>query len=169
MNVPGHLATAYLLAARGASPRIAARIAPASLGALLPDLADKPAQWMELTPYGRTVGHSAFVWGGFLALWLALVAWRRTDATRWMGFVLLGGLSHLTIDLIDDVAEGLERSGYVFSAWFGWPLTNPDMWNVTSPHLFASAPFAVTTLEAATVAACLWHVVRRRDEPRLAR
>ncbi|MCZ7685643.1 MAG: hypothetical protein M5U28_45445 [Sandaracinaceae bacterium] len=84
--------------------------------------------------------------------------------------MLAGGFSHLAVDLIDDVAEGLERSGYVFSAWLGWPLTNPDMWSVTSPHVLEPTPFAVTALEASTVAVCLWHVVRHRGYgPPLAR
>ncbi len=163
MNVPGHLATAYLLVRRGEAPRLAERAAPACLGALLPDLADKPAMWAGLTPYGRTLGHSLLAWALVGALWLVA---RRP---RWLAFVLVGGLSHLAVDLVDDVAEGLERSGYVFSAWFGWPLTNPDMWNVASPHVMHPMPFAVTALEMATVAVCLWHVVRQHADQRLAR
>ncbi|HEY8429834.1 MAG TPA: metal-dependent hydrolase [Sandaracinaceae bacterium] len=170
MNAPGHLATAYLLARRGGSPRFALRFASLALGALLPDLADKPAMWAGATPYGRTVGHSMLVWGALLLLWAAFVAWRGTEASRGLGLVVLGGFSHLLVDFADDVAEGLERSGYVFSAWFGWPLTNPDMWNVTSPHLLPRVPFTVTTLEMATVAACLWHVLGHRGYgPRLPR
>jgi hypothetical protein len=133
------------------------------LGALLPDLVDKPALYLGLTPYGRTVGHGVLVWALLSVVW-AVALWRRgSTAGALAGWVLLGGLSHLVIDLIDDVVEGLERSGYVFSAWFGWPLTNPDMWNVKSPHVLAPMAHAVTTLELVTVAACLWHAARHRD------
>lgn len=161
MYVAGHIATAYFVARRDGRPRVASRIAPAWLGALLPDLVDKPAQWIGLTPYGRAVGHSALLWAALALVWLA-VLWRPRSANH-AAFLLLGGLSHLAIDLVDDVVEGLERSGYVFSAWFGWPITNPDMWNVSAPHVLAPATYAVTTLEMATVAACLWHAARHRD------
>ncbi|MCZ7685642.1 MAG: metal-dependent hydrolase [Sandaracinaceae bacterium] len=70
VNVPGHLASAYLLVGRGSAPRSVATLAPAWLGALLPDLLDKPAMWSGITPYGRTVGHSLLLWASFLALWL---------------------------------------------------------------------------------------------------
>lgn len=161
MNVPGHLASAYLLVARGETPRSLARLAPAWLGALLPDLLDKPAMWSGVTPYGRTVGHSLLLWAALLALWL-LAGRARPRGWASSGLVLAGGISHLAVDLVDDVAEGLERSGYVFSAWLGWPLTNPDMWSVTSPHALEPMPFAVTALETATVAVCLLRVVRHR-------
>lgn len=158
---PGHLAVGYLVA-RGSLPRLGSSVAPALLGALLPDLMDKPALWMGFTPYGRTVGHSAIVWALFSLAWVVAFRRRASVSASIAGFVVLGGLSHLAIDLVDDVIEGLERSGYVFSAWFGWPFTNPDMWNVRSPHLLAPMAYAVTTLEVATVAACLWHVARHR-------
>lgn len=160
MNVPGHLAAAYFLARRGAPLRLRV-LAPVSLGALLPDLIDKPMMWIGSTPYGRTVGHSLLLWGVAgvaLALLLGVRA-RRVTA----GYVLLGGFSHLVVDLLDDVAEGLERSGYAFSAWMGWPVTNPDMAYVRVPHWLEPMRHAVTALELATVAACLWHVLRHRD------
>ncbi len=163
MTPPGHLAVGYLLSRRGGPPRVASRILPALLGTLVPDLVDKPAMWIGLTPYGRTVGHSAIVWAALSLAW-AVAFWRRSSAAGTVaGFVLLGALSHLVIDLVDDIAEGLERSGYVFSAWFGWPFTNPDMWNIRSPHVLEPMAHAVTTLELVTVAACLWHVARHRD------
>ncbi len=108
------------------------------------------------------MGHSAFVWALLGVVWLVAFRRRAPETGARLGFVLLGALSHLGADLVDDAVEGLERSGYVFSAWFGWPFTNPDMWNVRSPHLFAPMAHAVTTLELATVAACLWHLARQR-------
>jgi hypothetical protein len=167
---PGHLAVAYLLARRGVVARGLWHAAPVWLGALLPDLADKSLQWLKLTPYGRTVGHSVLVWLALAVAW-RLVAPRVLPKTASAsGLVILGGFSHLAIDLVDDLVEGVERTGYVFSAWFGWPFTNPDMWNAKCPHLFAPLPHAVTTLELATVATCLLHVAgtrRARSSARL--
>lgn len=154
MNAPGHLAAAYFVG-RGAAP---ARLLPVALGALLPDLIDKPLLWLGFTPYGRTVGHSLLLWGSALLLWLAL---RRPQP--WSSAILLGAFSHLAVDLIDDVVEGFERTGYAFSAWLGWPVTNPDMASVKVPHLLEAMPHAVTTLEVAIVAACLWHALALND------
>lgn len=158
MNVPGHLAAAYLLARRGAPLRLE-RLGVIALGALLPDLIDKPLMLAGATPYGRTVGHSLLLWCAALALWLLVQ--RRSIGTS--ALLLLGGFSHLCVDLVDDLVEGLERTGYVFSAWMGWPVTNPDMAYVQVPHLLEPMRHAVTTLEAATVAACLWHALLHRD------
>ena len=80
MNVPGHLAAAYLLARLGA-PRVdrlrLERLGVLALGALLPDLIDKPLMWIGATPYGRTVGHSLLLW--CLALTLSLVLTGHSD------------------------------------------------------------------------------------------
>lgn len=166
MNLPGHLAAAYLALARArpgdarAARRSIARLSAIALGALLPDLIDKPLMWMGTTPYGRTVGHSLLLWCAGLALWLVS---RRRSLMGPSSLLLLGGFSHLAVDLVDDVAEGFERTGYVFSAWMGWPVTNPDMAYVQVPHLLEPMRHAVTPLETATVAACLWHALAHRD------
>lgn len=164
MTPPGHLAAAYLLVRQSAAPARSWQIASAWFGAMLPDLSDKPLQWLGFTPYGRTVGHSVLVWAGLALVWLVV---RRAQSSHLPGLVLLGAASHLVVDLVDDVAEGLERTGYVFSGWFAWPFTNPDMWNTTSPHVLERVPNAVTTLELATVVACLWHLARGSAPSRL--
>lgn len=161
MTPPGHLAVAYLLARRGVAAGGVRQLAPVWMGALLPDLMDKNLQWLGVTPHGRTVGHSVIVWGAVGAAWLVLARRPRVP-----GLVLLGGFSHLVTDLLDDVWEGLERSGYVFSGWFAWPLTHPDMWNVRCPHWLEPMPHAVTTLELATVAICLTHLARASEDHR---
>lgn len=158
MNAPGHLAAAYLVA--GGTPRVRARLLPVAVGALLPDLIDKPLLWLDFTPYGRTIGHSLLLWGSALLLWLIV---QRPMAKSSSSAVLVGAASHLAVDLLDDVVEGFERTGYAFSAWFGWPVTNPDMASVEVPHLLAPMAHAVTTLEVATVAACLWHALALKD------
>ncbi len=149
VNAPGHLAVAYFVSS--SNDRV---LWPTALGAMVPDLLDKSVQWVGITPYGRTLGHSVFLWLVLVLVWIAARA-----RLRWLGWLVLGGISHLIVDLVDDVVEGLQYTGYVFSGWFAWPLTNPDMWNVPTPHLFPRVVNAFTALELATVAACICHAV----------
>jgi hypothetical protein len=161
LTPPGHLAVAYLLVrGRARSEGGGRAVALAWCGAMLPDVADKSLQWLGRTLYGRTVGHSALLWALCGAGCLLASRGATRSEQRGASLMLLGWLSHLVIDLIDDAVEGLERSGYAFSGWFAWPLTNPDMWNVRVPHLLDPMPHAVTSLELATVAACVWHLAR---------
>lgn len=135
------------------------------LGALLPDLIDKSLMLIGVTPYGRTVGHSLVFWLFTSWLWMLAVG-RRLPRARWLGLVLLGGISHLVVDLVDDVVEGFEYSGYPFSAWFGWPWTNPDMWSPKVSHVFPVWAYATTSLELLTLVAVV--ALARRDGRRWA-
>ena len=159
MNVAGHLAVAYLLARRRRRAWLA-RLEAIALGALLPDLVDKTLMLIGLTPYGRTVGHSLVFWLFATWLWMLAMA-RRLPRAGWLALVMVGGLSHLVVDLVDDVVEGVEHSGYVFSAWFGWPWTNPDMWSPKVEHLFPAWPYATSSLELLTLIAVV--TIARRD------
>lgn len=151
MNPPGHLAVAYLIARKEPPARLR-RLLPTSLGVLLPDLIDKPAMLIGLTPYGRTVGHSAVLW---LALSLVSLALSRTRFARASGLLVVGGISHLIADLVDDLVEGIFYGGGVFSAWAGWPVTNPDMVGISVPHFYPAMANVVTALELATVVVVL--------------
>lgn len=124
MTPVGHVAFAYLAAA----PRTIDVRAPLFVvaGALLPDVVDKSLWLLGVFPWGRTVGHAAIVWAGILALvYLWDLSARPIPWARWLAW---GGVSHLVCDLVDDFSAGFESSAYAFSAWFGFPLTNPDMW-----------------------------------------
>ena len=152
MNLPGHLAVAYL--ASGHHRRAAEawpearrrRLYPMILGTILPDLVDKSLMVLDVYPWGRTVGHSILVWT-LLALTVAL---RRrvlggadtdtTDRTKATGstgtgddaeaasWFVAGGLSHIATDMTNDVVAGLTCTGYLFSTWFTWPYLNPDLY-----------------------------------------
>ena len=69
MFIPGHLAVAHVVARRRGADRVA-RIGLVALGALLPDLVDKPLMLAGVTPYGRTVGHSLVFWSFATWLWM---------------------------------------------------------------------------------------------------
>ena len=155
MNPAGHLAVGYLLGRRRLSVLI-----PVWVGTFLPDLVDKPLMLVGVTPYGRTVGHSLVLWATF-ALLFGLAWARRLPQATALGGLLLGGVGHLLTDLVDDVVAGVERTGYVFSAWAGWPWTNPDMWSVRSPHLLPQDAYATTSLELLTLGVCVVALVRR--------
>lgn len=158
MNPAGHFAVGYLV-----SRRDRAALLPVWLGTFLPDLIDKPLMLVGYTPYGRTIGHSLFFWGATAVLGMLARAWRLARA-RTVLAVLVGGLAHLVVDLLDDAAMGLERSGYAFSAWMGWPRTNPDMWSVRVPHLFAPDNAATTSLELLTLLVCTIVLIRARRQ-----
>ncbi|HJL19537.1 MAG TPA: hypothetical protein RMH99_27995 [Sandaracinaceae bacterium LLY-WYZ-13_1] len=163
MNLAGHLATAYLVARRRRRVRWD-RLGAVTVGAVAPDVIDKPVWLLGFSPYGRTVGHSLSLWGGALVLWL-VAGGARLRGARALGWLVAGGLSHLLVDLVDDLVEGFQMSGFAFSAWAGWPWTNPDMWSWRVPHLAATRAEGTTALELATVALCLAWMARDRSLP----
>lgn len=183
MQITGHLALATLTHLRvGARTRLPYL----AFGTLLPDLIDKSLWLAGFTVYGRSVGHSLLFWGAWVALGRLVVRGRRPKGasgpsrpTAAWEDVALGGALHLGADLADDVFDGLERSGALFSAWWGWPWTNPDMLGVwvepaaTMPFVVSAyvSTWAVSTwagvrlraptlLECATWAAALAHLAR---------
>ena len=159
MNLPGHLAVAYVVG-RGRLRRLAA----VTVGSLVPDVIDKPLMLAGVTPYGRTVGHSLVFWGYAVVIWMAAVTLRLRRAEL-LGGVVAGGLAHLAADLVDDVVEGFQSTGYAFSAWAGWPVTNPDMasWRVDPILALRRGPEVTTVLEIATVLAVVALAARRRE------
>lgn len=165
MYLPGHLAVAYL-AGRGWGGAGGAPSSwlPVMVGALAPDGIDKTIQLLELSPYGRTVGHAVWVWAWLAALFLLARAGRAAGAA-WLGALVVGGASHLAADLVDDVVDGFQTSGFVFSTWGGWPHTTPDTWDVRGvPHLFARSTEMVTGLEVVAVLAVSAWIARPRRQ-----
>ena len=110
MNPPGHLAVAllsarYMLPKRsGVSARTLAVVT--MVGALTPDLIDKPLMWLGLIALLWPIKRS-----GLKPL---LLAW------------VLGGFSHLIADLADDLIGALLYTPIAWSAWSLWPWFTPD-------------------------------------------
>ena len=124
MNPPGHIAFSYLVARRrGEEPR-GRIVLGVFFGALLPDIIDKSLMYLDVYPWGRTVGHSVLVWALF-ALVAALARGRGFTLPR---AIALGWASHFCADFLDDLVAGLMYERYTFSAWFTWPYLNPDLY-----------------------------------------
>ena len=157
----GHVAAAYLAVADRRHP-VPSRLGAAVTGALLPDLIDKTAMWLGLTPYGRTVGHSLLLWVSAMLVVVFLPRSRRASSAA--SFCLVcGGISHLVGDLVDDAVEGVICSGIVASNWMSWPFSNPDMGAVRVAPLVDSGWRGMTVFELLVVLVASVVVVRRQQ------
>jgi hypothetical protein len=156
MWVTGHVAAGWLAAMR--RPLASrARVGWCVVGALWPDLLDKSLMLLGWTPYGRGVGHALAVW----AVW-ACVAWLlRVRGVRWLWWFVVGWLSHLGVDLVDDALGGVLFTGYVFTAWMGWPWWTPDEGQVRATIRWSARRGVITPLEWATLCAAVWVAWRR--------
>ncbi len=125
MTVFGHVAFAYVASRYQTPSRHVAALA--ILGALLPDMIDKPLRLLGLYPWSRTVGHSVVTWVLVLGFVLLVdVLLRRLPGSRW---VLFGAMTHLIADLTNDVAAGFQFAGYALTSWGLWPMASPDDWD----------------------------------------
>lgn len=151
MWVTGHVATGWL-AVRLASPEGRWRWAWGVCGALLPDVVDKSAKLMGLTPYGRWVGHALVVW----AVWAGVAVLLRARGRGWAWWLAVGWASHIVTDLADDVVAGWLYTGYVFAMWMGWPLWTPDDGHIVVSYMFKGCRRCVTPLEVMVVGVAMW-------------
>jgi hypothetical protein len=118
----GHVAFS-LLGLHLLRPHAALRArAAVAVGALVPDLIDKPLDWLGVVDGTRTMGHSVWLWMAMLggAAWLR----RGGDTTRggWLLWTGLGVVGHTICDLTADLETGLLYTGRWFALWMGWPL-----------------------------------------------
>lgn len=120
MNVWGHVALAHVLARRRRADAKVSQVGWTVVGALLPDVVDKGLRLAGVFPWGRTVGHSAYV----LTLFALVALLVKREAVFWL---MAGWVSHLFADLTDDVICGIQATGYVFATWYTWPYFNPDL------------------------------------------
>lgn len=170
MNGPGHVAVGVLFGSRhvGAGDRaraIAVAMPWTVLGAVLPDAVDKSIQALGLSPYGRTIGHSVLV-VALVALSAAVIARAAPRAAAVVAWIAAGMTTHLFADLLDDLEAGLRFTGYVYSAWQGWPLTNPDMSNVLVRRVTSPCDRCFTALEIATIALAVARAYQLRGRGR---
>ena len=129
-------------------------LCPSLLGALTPDLLDKSYYILKISPYGRTIGHSVAVWGLIgLALW-----WSRRGRARSVVYVWwwCGACAHLLTDACNDLVMGVLHTSYVWSGWWGWPLSTPDHFEVRAAQtLLGPCRDCTSLLEWAVIAAAL--------------
>lgn len=151
MWVTGHIAAGWL-ASRWAAPEGRWRGAWCVAGALWPDVLDKGAKLVGLTPYGRWVGHAVAVW----AMWAGVAVLMRVRGRGWAWWLAVGWGSHIVTDLTDDVVAGVLYTGYVFGAWMGWPLWTPDEGHVRVAYVFERCGGCTTPLEWMVVLCSLW-------------
>lgn len=122
----GHVAVAYVCYSAGR--RVLRRPPPAdlpvavlALGALTPDLIDKPLSWgLELFPTGYALGHSVFV---ALPVGVALLlVGRRRDRGELAAAFVLGYWSHL----LGDVGSGVLYGGGLSFSTVLWPVVRRE-------------------------------------------
>jgi len=162
MQFLGHVATGALASAGGARlrsmrPGFVWALLPGALGGITPDLVDKAILTLEVSRYGRTVGHSLLFLGLILAGWGGVRGLRGATAAAPLGFWVLGVATHLMADLLDDGLRGLLHGGQTFYTYFAWPFVSPYAWVVRNPHPLGGWPWAVTPLEVVVwLAAFAW-------------
>lgn len=157
MHIPGHIAFAWASTRRWAGLRGPGSyrkhvLAPVILGALLPDLIDKPIYLAQLSIYGRTLGHSLLFFGLLCAIAALAQQRKRGEARIALSWLAAGTGTHLLLDLIEGLLEGILHGPYIFTSWWLWPYLTPDTLKV-KPAMAPLAPRAHYTgwLEAAFV------------------
>lgn len=174
MYVSGHLATAYLCTAvpalaKDRRPALWSATLPAMLGAVLPDIIDKPLHYLGLTAYTRALGHSLFFVLALGLIWtygrwahqgrLRRRSWWASGAAGWL---VVGLGSHHVADLANDVVRSFEGRGLAFTGSIFWPIS--DHRSFTPVYSFAPEihPYlsvlelAIFATTAAVIAATWW-------------
>lgn len=131
MEIVGHLAFGYLACAGPALAKrrpvdIEAALLPALIGALTPDLIDKPLVALEVFSSSRALGHSLLLLGGGWVIWRLLRS-RGSGISGIAWWWTVGIASHFAGDLFNDVIRGLEGRGYLVTVWFDWPLSMQEL------------------------------------------
>ena len=160
MYLPGHLAAGFLaVGARslmtGRTMDVRRQLWPALVGALTPDIIDKPLDVVGITAYSRGPGHSVFLLMGLWLWWRGL----RRRGSRWatpVGWWIVGIGTHLGVDLINDMMRGLEQRGFFYAGWPFWPLSDYGshriLWEI-GKHIQVHRTFS--SLEVGTMAAAV--------------
>ncbi len=153
MNAWGHVALAHALATRRpwGIESLKTRVFPLIFGALLPDIIDKTLMIAGVFPWGRTIGHSAYV----LTLFALVALLIRRDWATWL---VAGWVSHFVADFTDDIVVGIQATRYVFAAWYTWPYFNPDMFAVQVDPIHP----ARTCLSVYETFVTLWVIISAR-------
>lgn len=156
-----HAAVAYLVLAgvrryRERGPPTPIGAIAVGLGALVPDLIDKPLAWrLDVLPYGRTLAHSLLLAGAALFV-VGLLARRYGHWTAFAPFAL-GYLVHLATDAYQPVLVGDWESLF----FLAWPLSAPPETTETTSviaHLvqLEPTPFFLFEVLITVLAIALW-------------
>lgn len=135
----GYLCYAALVRLRGGGAPGGRTTLVAVLAAVLPDLIDKPLNWLGVVPVGRTIGHSLlFVLPAVAFAWL----WARRTGERELGVAFAtGSISHVTAD----VPWHLLSREYHELGFLLWPITPMPPYTGTTT-LASLGGIEVTTL-----------------------
>lgn len=165
MHIPGHIASAFLLAHRHIRHDSwdAGALGCVIFGGVVPDLIDKPILWFGLSVYGRTIGHSVLFWFA-VSLIALLVQAKSTKNSRWSIYISWSSLgigSHLLADLMEQAWVGLLRTEFMITSWWLWPLLTPD--DLSWPRRSLSHPQPWFTERALEAIVCIlaFMVLRR--------
>jgi len=167
--IPGHLAAGVLAVAfttpAHRRPHPGMELGPVLLGALTPDLIDKPLQLLGVFVDGRSVGHSLV----FLAL--AGIVWGASGCrnARWarpVGMWALGIATHFVADFVDGLVRRLIWGAITLRSWFAWPFSTRRGYTVAVMEWHPFELVWITPLEIATIAAAAWVMLRWRKRPR---
>lgn len=164
MTPLGHMAVAWILV-DGTRGRPAKSGAIGVLGALAPDLLDKPARALRFTHGSRWVGHGVFTW---LLVWAAwrLLKGRGSKWARPLGWFSIGGTSHIAVDLVNDILIGTLETGSFLNAWLLSPFFEHAQVHLLSAEAPLSSGITPHVLEIAIsvlfAAILLEQAIRRR-------
>ncbi len=160
MFIPGHLALGYLGAVLHARrlerpPRLRPEVLPAFVGALTPDLIDKPLLLLGVMSGGRTLGHSVFFLLFTVLLWAVIRRWKDRETAVPFALWSLGVATHSVADVLEDATRGFLEGGTLIRSWFAWPFLDRSDWAVPSPEALWPTSIAVTPVEILVVVLAL--------------
>jgi len=130
MFVLGHVGIGRALVRRW---RAQLPVVPLAIGTLLPDVIDKPLYYARVWPYvtaTRTFGHTG-------VLLLALAGAGVLLESRVLKALAAGVATHLLLDFVGDLPQGLENSSTLIAAT--WPLSGGRFSTSYSPSMAAHA------------------------------
>lgn len=95
------------------------------LGALLPDLIDKPLAIVDAMEFTRSLGHSLWL-PLVVGLFLATPGVASSRVAPVIRLLLAGLVGHHVCDLVADLESGLLYTGRWFAVWMLWPWVDRD-------------------------------------------
>lgn len=125
MLPPAHLAIGYIAYslythARGRTPDATGPFFVV-IGALAPDIVDKPLQWSGILIDGRTAGHSILI-GGSVIFVFSMWLYHRTGDTDSIVALVVSWMLHPVADGINYPFQGTVATDFEELSFFVWPV-----------------------------------------------